>query len=108
MAKATNKISDGGILKNSWDLWNALIGNGLDSFFYDREFLNGNTSFDGLGTHLSLPLTKGNIVSVLKKNNVSTNTFINAFFKTLQPYAQMMNDLCEFFASYQVSLLTLV
>lgn len=103
MAKKKNTGIAIPTLNHSWELWTALTHLGLDQVYYDREFLSGSTSFDGLGQQLGLHLTKGNIVTELKKHKISVERFIDAFFKTLQPYAEMMNDLCVFFADHQVS-----
>jgi hypothetical protein len=91
-------------IQNSWEIWTYLAKNaGLDSVYYDNEFLDGNSSFNGLSQHLGFKVDKENIVSRLQKHKVSAEKFIGAFFKVLQPYAQMMNDLCVFFSNHKVN-----
>jgi hypothetical protein len=89
-------------IQESWEIWNHLTKNGLDTIYYDNEFLNGNSSFNGLSHYLGFKVDKNTITDRLRKNKVSAERFIGAFFKVLQPYAQMMNDLCIFFSTYKV------
>jgi len=92
------------ILTDSWEIWNYLAEKGrLDPIYYDNEFLNGNSSFNGLSHYLGFKVDKKTIIAKLKKHDVSAEKFIGAFFKVLQPYAQMMNDLCVFFSNYKVN-----
>jgi hypothetical protein len=91
------------LIRESWEIWNHLVKNaGMNTIYYDNEFLNGNSSFNGLSHHLGFKVDKNTITDRLRKHHISAERFIGAFFKVLQPYAQMMNDLCVFFANYKV------
>ena len=103
MIKKKSKSANLGTpVTESWEIWNHLMNTGLDTIYYDNEFLNGNSSFNGLSNYLGFGIDKNNIVERLKKNTVSAEKFIGAFFKVLQPYAQMMNDICIFFSNHKV------
>lgn len=87
-----NKKFWGNLLNTSWEIWDFLKEKaGLDEEYYDihivEELCNG----------LSIPLPCKDIKIELHKRNISPELFIGAFFKAIQPYAQMMADLCIFF-----------
>jgi len=101
--KKSSVIQDAPPIRESWEIWDTLTKNaGLDTVYYDNEFLNGNTSFNGLSHYLGFKVDKKTITEKLKKHKVSAEKFIGAFFKVLQPYAQMINDLCVFFSDHKV------
>ena len=90
-------------IRDSWEIWNHLKSFGLDPIYYDNEFLNGSASFNGLSHYLGFKVDQKTIVAQLQKHKVSAEKFITAFFKVLLPYAQMMNELCIFFANHKVN-----
>jgi len=104
MKKKKSKVAAADLpTRESWEIWNHLVKNaGFDTVYYDEEFLNGNSSFNGLSQYLGFKVDKTNVVERLKKHKVSAEKFIGAFFNVLQPYAQMMNELCVFFSNHKV------
>lgn len=91
------------IITSSADLWHFLkTGAGHDSLFYDAEFLNAEAPYPGLRANLKIDRTNRDFADDLREHNISVERFICAFFKSLQPYAQMMNGLCAFFEKHRV------
>lgn len=85
--------SDLGVIENSWDLWKFLLDYaGLDPDGYDQELVLD------LKLRLRLPLDEGvELADLLKKNRVSTEDFLTAFFKSIEPYVGMYRDVLLFF-----------
>ena len=76
----------------SWKIWDFLTEKaGLDIKNYDQHIV------EELCKRLSIPSPCKEIEGELKKRNISPEVFIGAFLKAIQPYAQMMVDLCKFF-----------
>lgn len=85
-----NPLKD--LLNTSWEILDFLKEKaGLDFKNYDLHIV------EELCKGLSIPLPCGDIKMELRKRNISPELFIGAFFKAIQPYAQMMADLCVFF-----------
>lgn len=85
-----NPLKD--LLNTSWEIWDFLKEKaGLDVRNYDLHIV------EELCKGLSIPLPCRDIKMELRKRNISPELFIGAFFKAIQPYAQMMADLCVFF-----------
>ncbi|MCF0069779.1 hypothetical protein LZD49_04800 [Dyadobacter sp. CY261] len=86
------------LLRDASSLWKYLMSSaGLDLKHYDPEILSGNGIYQGLPGHLGVSEEPGNFAAELRANNISVEALIQAFFKTWQPYAQMMGDICTFF-----------
>jgi hypothetical protein len=79
------------LINTTSELWNFLKANGgLDTEFYDISIV------EELRLRLALP-PKGNFEKLLQEQAISVEEFIVAFFKAIQPYADMMVDLlCMF------------
>jgi len=76
----------------SWKIWDFLTEKaGLDIKNYDQHIV------EELCKRLSIPSPCKEIEGELKKRNISPEVFIGAFLRAIQPYAQMMVDLCKFF-----------
>lgn len=91
------------IINNAADLWRALTASAeLKKIFYDKELLHGNESVDGIYGHLGINPNPEDFTVALEKENISVEKLLVAFFKTLQPYARMMSDLCVFFERHGV------
>lgn len=85
-----NPLKD--LLNTSWEIWDFLKEKaGLDVRNYDLHIV------EELCNGLNIPLPCRDIKMELRKRNISPELFIGAFFKAIQPYAQMMADLCVFF-----------
>ena len=82
------------LLKTGADIYQYLIEEGgLDPKFYDKQFVADLCAY--LGFHKDCDLKK-------KLRTVSPEKFMEAFFKALEPYARMMNDLCVFFYKHRI------
>jgi len=80
------------LLNTSWEIWDFLKEKaGLDVKNYDLHIV------EELCKGLSIPLPCKDIKMELQKRNISPELFIGTFLKAIQPYAQMMTDLCVFF-----------
>ena len=80
------------LLNTSWEIWDYLREKaGLDVKTYDLQIV------EELCIQLGIPLPCKDIKRELQNRNISSELFIGVFFKTIQPYAQMMTDLCVFF-----------
>jgi len=80
------------LLKTSLEIWNFLTKKaGLDTKNYDWHIV------EEFCKQLSISLPCKDIKYELKRRNISPEVFLGAFLKTIQPYAQMMADLCSFF-----------
>jgi len=79
------------LLNTSWEIWDFLKKAGLDVKNYDLHIA------EELCKGLGIPLPCKDIKMELQKRNISPELFIGAFLKAIQPYAQMMSDLCVFF-----------
>lgn len=91
------------IFSSAGALWDFLTRDaGLDTVFYDREILNGNGVYKGLYEQLQLDVAQKDFGKALRQANVPVEEFVPAFFKTLQPYAQMMSGICVFFERHQI------
>lgn len=85
-----NPLKD--LLNTSWEIWDFLIEKaGLDVKNYDLHIVGE------LCKGLNIPLPYKDIKMELRERNISPELFIGAFLKAIQPYAQMMADLCVFF-----------
>lgn len=81
-----------GSLSTSWELWTFLREKaGLDDRNYDIQIA------EELCKGLGIPLPCRDIKRELQERSISIELFIGAFLKAIQPYAQMMSDLCKFF-----------
>lgn len=90
------------IITNAADLWIAMNKKaGLQTSFYDKALVNGDESSDGLYQALNIE-KKLTFAEDLRYNKVTIEEFIIALFKVLQPYGEMMNDLCVFFEKYKI------
>ncbi len=91
------------ILKSSESLWRYLKNScGLDSLFYDQDLLNGNEVEKGLYNHLNITKDNKDFEEDLKHYQISVEQLLVAFFKTLQPFSQMMSDMCVFFEKHSI------
>ncbi len=82
------------LLKTGADIYQYLIEEGgLDPKFYDKQFVADLCAY--LGFHKGCDLKK-------KLKTTSPEKFMEAFFKALEPYAQMMSDLCVFFYKHRI------
>lgn len=91
------------ILSSSVELWSYLKKNaGLDSIFYDKEILEGSPTGNGIYYHLNIEKTQKNFDTALRNHSITVEQLLVALFKTLQPYSQMMNDLCVFFEHHLI------
>ena len=80
------------LLNTSWEIWDFLIEKaGLDVQNYDLHIV------EELCKGLSISLPCKDIKRELRERNISPELFMGAFLKAIQPYAQMMADLCVFF-----------
>ncbi|NQX56850.1 hypothetical protein HQN86_24750 [Pedobacter panaciterrae] len=101
--KPTQTSTEPDILKDAGSIWKFLIENaGNDPVFYDKDFLKGNEDEAGLYTHLKIKPSTAGLEKDLIKHKISSEQFIVALFKTLQPYSQMMSDLCVFFERHEI------
>ena len=92
-----NKDPDLKLLSSSWELWDFIVKKaGLDLQNYDTHIV------ENLCNQLGIPPPYTDIRSELKRRNISQELFLSAFMKSLQPYAQMMKDLCVFFWTHGV------
>jgi hypothetical protein len=92
-----NKNSLKDLLNTSWEIWDYLREKaGLDVKTYDLQIV------EELCTQMGIPLPCKDIKRELQNRNISPELFIGAFFKAIQPYAQMMTDLCVFFYLYGI------
>jgi len=79
------------ILEDSAAIWRYLQEQGgLDTKSYDRELEHD------LRSYLSLPDT-GSLDHLLRSRVIPVETFLFAFFRAIQPYAEMMSDLLRMF-----------
>ena len=79
------------ILEDSASIWLYLKHQGgLDTKSYDEGLEQD------IRSHLSLP-DKGRLEDLLRSTATSVETFLFAFFKTIQPYAEMTSDLLRMF-----------
>ncbi|MDH5266224.1 MAG: hypothetical protein OEW62_00945 [Candidatus Bathyarchaeota archaeon] len=84
-------------MATSWEIWDLLVTEGgLDIKKYDSYIVKK------LRELLNIPSPCKDIKVELKKRNISPEHFIGAFFRAIQPYAQMMSDLCVFFYMHGV------
>lgn len=91
-------------IRDAATLWEKLTSAaGLDLEFYDSDILHGTGSFQGLYSHLRISKIHRNFVDDLKENDIQVESFLKAFLNTLQPYAQMMSDICAFFQRRKVN-----
>lgn len=89
------------ILKSAASLWKYLKKSaGMDSLFYDRDLLEGTPATKGLYGHLGITGSPKNFEKYLQEHSIGVERLIVAFFKTLQPYSQMMSDICVFFEKH--------
>ena len=80
------------VLASSCEIWDFLIEKaGLDTEAYDFHIV------EELCKNLNFSPAVKNIKKELKTQNISPERFIGAFFRSIEPYAQMMTDLCAFF-----------
>lgn len=85
-----NKNLSKDFLSTSWEIWEFLKEKaGLDIKNYDADVV------EELCNRLSIPCK--DIKVELMGRNISPELFVGAFLKAIQPYAQMMSDLCVFF-----------
>ncbi|MBL7725416.1 MAG: hypothetical protein JNK27_14810, partial [Chitinophagaceae bacterium] len=102
-SKKSATIQPNPILESAASLWKYLAANaGLDSLFYDKDILHGNDAEKGLYAHLGIKPRTSSFVEDLEYYKVPVERLVVAFFKTLQPFAQMMNDICVFFERNKV------
>ncbi|MGQ2981883.1 hypothetical protein [Flavobacterium sp.] len=91
------------ILKNAQTLWKALTATAqMHKICYDKELLTGNESAAGLYTNLGIADPGPDFLDDLKTYDISVEQLLIAFFRTLQPYAQMMSGLCAFFQRHAI------
>lgn len=91
------------VLTSAAALWRFLKKNaGADTVFYDKDFLNAEAPNPGLRANLKIAPAEHDLEIDLLSHNTSTEQFVVAFFRSLQPYAQMMKELCVFFEKYRV------
>ena len=84
------------ILKNAWEIWQYLLTDGgLDPKFYDKQIVEDLCKNLGFGK-------KCDLNKELKSNNISSEEFIGAFLKSIEPYARMIHDLCVFFYKHKI------
>jgi hypothetical protein len=87
----TNKISVSPLFTDSALIWSHLKDHGgIDTKSYDADLEQD------LRSHLSLP-TEGALNDLLRSVPVPVESFLFAFFRAIQPYAQMMSDLLRMF-----------
>ncbi|MBI1929440.1 hypothetical protein HYR99_34995 [Candidatus Poribacteria bacterium] len=80
------------LLGSSQEIWDFLRGKaGLDVKNYDLHIV------EELCKQLSIPPNCKDIARELQERSISSELFIGAFLKAIQPYAQMMSNLCVFF-----------
>lgn len=80
------------VLNTSWEIWDFLKEKaGLDIKNYDLHIV------EELCKGLGIPFPCKDIKMELQKRNISSELFIGTFLKAIQPYAQMIADLCVFF-----------
>lgn len=85
------------MLGNSWEIWQFLVKKtGLDPTGYDQLIV------DDICKQLNILPPCKNLSVELKNKNISSEQFIGVFLKSLQPYAQMMSDLCVFFCLHGI------
>jgi len=85
-----NPLKD--LMNTSWEIWDFLIEKaGLDVRNYDLHIV------EELCNGLNIAFPCKDIKMELRERNISPELFIGAFLKAIQPYAQMMADLCVFF-----------
>jgi hypothetical protein len=86
-----SRIETSEMMQSASDIWTFLkTRGGLDTKIYDASLV------EELRSRLSLPPT-GRFEKQLKTKNISTEDFVIAFFKAIQPYAEMMTDLLRMF-----------
>lgn len=92
------------ILRDATSIWHFLAKNaGLDTIFYDRDILDGNEAMMGLYEKLGIQKKHpADFGKDLEEQSVSTKAFLKAFFDCLQPYAQMMENICHFFERHEI------
>lgn len=101
--KKSPPVSPDPIFDSAASLWEYLTTQaGLDSLFYDKEILLGNDADKGLYEHLGISPKSLDFVEDLQHYKITVEKLLVAFFKTLQPFSQMMSDICVFFESHLV------
>ena len=78
-------------LRKPSEIWDFLVENELDTKNYDRDLVVE------LFRRLGIPQPCDNFKKELRPRKVSSEQFVVALLKTIQPYALMMTDLCAFF-----------
>jgi len=82
------------LLKTGADIYRYLIEKGgLEPKFYDKQFVRDLCVY--LGLHKDCDLER-------KLKIISPEKFMEAFFKAIEPYTRMMNDLCIFFYEHGI------
>ncbi|OJW32095.1 MAG: hypothetical protein BGO54_16915 [Sphingobacteriales bacterium 46-32] len=91
------------ILQDSVALWVFLKNNaGMDSVFYDQFLLDGEVGAPGLYFNLGIPKGRNGFERDLLQHGIGSERLLVAFFKTLQPFSQLMSELCVFFEKHKI------
>src|SRR5712692_5012330 len=95
--QAARRIPSGGVFDSARNVWKFFVQSGnVNVEGYDSGLVAELRSL------LDIPQTKRDLGKDLERFFITTERFIVALFRALQPFAQMMTDLCEFLARHDV------
>jgi len=90
-------------INNAAQLWQILKSNfGLDLKYYDKQMLDSDDPdlnlYSLLGISYDLPSVEEN----LEAGQVTLERLFEVFLTAFHPYSMMMNEICRFFAKYEI------